>query len=436
MDTAKSLKVGFQNRKDTFTGKLGFIISDDENKPIDTTAFKRWCDANLGFMNIENKYETGFLINKNINRQSTFSNSKNIRVFHPKGFEFEVAVENLIYLIANANIVSQEIMAPCLVCWSRGKIFLVPKGTPEALKMDKIIGGSYDYEVKKVYRVKNKHLAYMGAYKFRQISGGFENVKHSKTNYSGINALSLNSNDRYVLSSWSNKEVHVFYDIEEKKYLDFVNFPAKDAVDPDFSMVNLSQDEVDGAFVNLSGFAKLAKAEKIVGIVRNPNSLAQKVLSAMNSSDTYLNSVEGFVKFLEESVPLFDKLKNTKLHGNCFEQELITPVFGVGKKDGTVKFTYKKLSGEDIVIPKSAIAEIVAEPSMENKILMLTNLLTLPTGRNLFFGSSILIKVNGKNYGVNSSGGIAKLWESPDFYCKLQKIENNLHVFEDYNTIS
>lgn len=128
MDFPKELIVGFQNRKDTYTKKLGFINYRYDNGELrQKTSFNKWCDESLGFEEISNKPIQGFVINKGVTRGGNFRNAySGVRVFDPRGFEFEISFDNFLEMLTTVNVIAQEITEPCVYAWENGNVILVP----------------------------------------------------------------------------------------------------------------------------------------------------------------------------------------------------------------------------------------------------------------------------------------------------------------------
>lgn len=59
--------VGFQNRKDTFTGKLAYVIYyDEKGKLRKEHSWQNWRDRNIDPQELVNEPTTGFVLNKKV----------------------------------------------------------------------------------------------------------------------------------------------------------------------------------------------------------------------------------------------------------------------------------------------------------------------------------------------------------------------------------
>jgi len=121
------IKVGFNLREDTYTGKLGYIIYFDgkvwrkegswENwrqkvgQKISVRADGSWTQRELTVedgvepLEFDNTPIEGFVLNKKAggNRYSWNPRQTYCRVYDPRGFEFEITIPNLLYILENTN---------------------------------------------------------------------------------------------------------------------------------------------------------------------------------------------------------------------------------------------------------------------------------------------------------------------------------------------
>ena len=86
----KKLNVGYQERSDTYTGKLAYVVyTDDKGVLRKENSWKNWCNKFIG--EIENKPTSGFVLNKGVGgaRYSYGWNARNeyIRIYDPRGRE-------------------------------------------------------------------------------------------------------------------------------------------------------------------------------------------------------------------------------------------------------------------------------------------------------------------------------------------------------------
>ena len=105
----KKIKVGFQNRQGTFTGKLAYIIYiDDKGVLRKETSWQGWRDQKIEPLEFDNEPRAGFLFNKGVQRYGYHwgSGRSSIRVYDPRDFEFEINVDNLIGILIKCIMIA------------------------------------------------------------------------------------------------------------------------------------------------------------------------------------------------------------------------------------------------------------------------------------------------------------------------------------------
>lgn len=131
----KKLKVGFQNRDDTFDGKLSYIIYYDEKGNVrKETSWKGWIEEKLPVLELDNDTVTGLSLNKSIQRDNYhFGSGRNmIRVYDPRGFEYEITTDNLIGIINYNDLVKGELQGEYVYAWTNsGHLVLLPKNSEQ-----------------------------------------------------------------------------------------------------------------------------------------------------------------------------------------------------------------------------------------------------------------------------------------------------------------
>ena len=98
----KQLKVGFQNRDSTYTGKLGYVIYYDQKGTLrKKVSWENWRRKEIEPLDIENVPTEGFVLNKHAGGYKSGWNYRQsyCRVFDPRGFEFEITIENLLWIL-------------------------------------------------------------------------------------------------------------------------------------------------------------------------------------------------------------------------------------------------------------------------------------------------------------------------------------------------
>ncbi len=173
----KSITVGFNNRKDTYTGKLAFIVyHDDKGVLRQEKSWEGWRDKNIEPEKFDNVPTEGFVLNKKVggdrygwNPRQTYT-----RVYDPRGFEFEIVVPNLLYILENtSSIKGKGLEGKFVYGWDGKNLVLVPVDAPEYKDMQEFSNlQKLNKITKKNLKVgwkyltqKNDVVTYMGFYK-------------------------------------------------------------------------------------------------------------------------------------------------------------------------------------------------------------------------------------------------------------------------------
>ena len=131
------INVGFQNRKDTYTGKLAYVIYyDEKGKLRKETSWQSWRDKDIPNEEFDNEPTEGFVLNRRAggieeswgwNPRKTYC-----RVYDPRGFEFEITIANLLWILENCNsIKGKGIEGEFVYGWDGKELVLVPVESPD-----------------------------------------------------------------------------------------------------------------------------------------------------------------------------------------------------------------------------------------------------------------------------------------------------------------
>lgn len=128
----KNIRVGFQNREDTFTKKLAYVIYfGPDGKIRKECSWKNWRDDKIEPVDYANEPTSGFMLNKGITRYnwSDFGHNRRtmVRIYDPRGIEFEITAENLVGVLMHTDCSRREITGELVYAWNRrGELMLLP----------------------------------------------------------------------------------------------------------------------------------------------------------------------------------------------------------------------------------------------------------------------------------------------------------------------
>lgn len=130
----EKLKVGFQERTDTYTKKLGYVIYQKDKKWRKEPSWNNWRNKDIPHIEIDNKPTEGFVLNKKVGGVKYDWNYRDAycRVYHPEGFEFEISIPNLLYILQNTNSIKGKGLEGKLIFgWEGTELVLIPEQSPE-----------------------------------------------------------------------------------------------------------------------------------------------------------------------------------------------------------------------------------------------------------------------------------------------------------------
>lgn len=159
----EKINVGFQLRGDTYTGKLGYVVYWDDkgvlrkekswqgwrHKPGETKTGGRRVDGKwvrydgvygdeVAPQAFENTPTEGFVLNKDVGGVSSYRSwgwndrIEKVRVFDPRGFEFEIGIPNLLYILQECSShKGKGLEGEFVYSWDRAELVLLPVNTKE-----------------------------------------------------------------------------------------------------------------------------------------------------------------------------------------------------------------------------------------------------------------------------------------------------------------
>jgi hypothetical protein len=241
----RKINVGYQNRSDTYTGKLAYVIYFDEKGTLRKEAsWNTWRTKELGNDVYDNVPTSGFVLNKKTGDYGTGWNHRQakIRVHDPRGFEFEITPENLLFILENATSTKGKGLEGDFVYgWHGTDIVLVPVDSPDYKELTKLndLRFSQDFVKAKDLKVGATYLSrdnvefiYMGKFDEYDWCG----VKKSKKSFF------FYTKEGYLktMQSISQKIISVISDECVENYSDLFE---KLEGDTTFSPVDSSRDE-------------------------------------------------------------------------------------------------------------------------------------------------------------------------------------------------
>ncbi len=211
----EKIKVGYQERNDTYTKKLGYVIYYD-NKGVlrKEKSWRGWIDKghdgrvwqNGGYItdpekirgpldtdDFSNEPMEGFVINRGGGgvKESWGWNTRHefVRVFDPRGFEFEISIANLLYILQESNsIKGKGLEGEFVYAWAGPTLCLLPVNSAEYKKcqvytklQDEKVGAK-ELTPGCIYLTKKQQrLVYMGRFNWHTVKRDYN--RGSDTQY-------------------------------------------------------------------------------------------------------------------------------------------------------------------------------------------------------------------------------------------------------------
>lgn len=134
----KKIKVGYQKRGGTYTKKLAYVIYyDDKGVLRKQTSWDGWRDKQIAADDFDNVPTEGFVLNKKAGGYNTGYNHRQTycRVFDPRGFEFEINIPNLLFILQESNSMKGKgLDGEFVYAWHGKDLTLIPANCDEYKK--------------------------------------------------------------------------------------------------------------------------------------------------------------------------------------------------------------------------------------------------------------------------------------------------------------
>ena len=122
----KTLKVGYNIEILNLKKKIGYVIYyDHTGKLRKETSWENWRDKQINSNEFENTPTEGFMIHSNI-KDKWSQRQEYLSIYDPRGFEFEITIDNFIYIIQHCNIINTGIVGKLVYVWKGAELLLMP----------------------------------------------------------------------------------------------------------------------------------------------------------------------------------------------------------------------------------------------------------------------------------------------------------------------
>jgi hypothetical protein len=213
----EKINVGFQKRDGTYTGKLAYVVYFD-NKGVlrKEKSWQSWRDKNIPNEIYENKPTEGFVLNKKVGGTKCHWNPRQtyVRVYDPRGFEFELTVPNLLYILENtSSIKGKGLEGEFVYGYSGTDLVLIPTSSPDYEELmdfnaklktenpkakDLVLGGTY-------LDNKNQELIYMGRFDYWTINYGESRYNYTTRSYEYTPSKDVNKGLHHIFAQKNSR---------------------------------------------------------------------------------------------------------------------------------------------------------------------------------------------------------------------------------------
>lgn len=253
----KKCKVGLQEREGTYTGKLGYVIYHDGKVWRKETSWEGWRHKEGQQMNrwdsktressvveltgvepieFDNVPTEGFVLNKKAGGYSSGWNHRQTycRVYDPRGFEFEITIPNLLYILQECSAYKGKgLEGEFVYSWEGKDLVLLPVSSPDYKECEK-------FTALQSQKVGKKNMVEGCTYLTSRMEKLVYLGQHNITEDTYYNRVEL-ENDRNYNCSFAKK--HVFAYISE--------------IDPEDDFEDEDYETPKTSYMFLSGFTKI-----------------------------------------------------------------------------------------------------------------------------------------------------------------------------------
>lgn len=207
------IKVGFQERNNTYTGKLAYVIYYDKKGVLrKERSWNSWRNKNIDSVDYDNIPTSGFVLNKDVGGYKSHWNFRQsyIRIYDPRDFEFEISVENLLFILQECDCVKGKgLTGEFVYAWDGTTLVLLPTNTESYKESTKFT----NLQTKQVYK---KDLipghSYQTKYLEEFLYIGNRYVKR------GLDRITQTTNGYIKYGKQQSNNVDVFYNYKTKQF--------------------------------------------------------------------------------------------------------------------------------------------------------------------------------------------------------------------------
>lgn len=138
------IRAGFQKREGTYTGTLAYVVYYDQKGVLRKEAsWESWRDEKIPPAEFANEPTEGFVLNRKVGGHKSHWNYRDahVRVHDPRGFEFEIGVPNLLFILRECDCSrGKGLEGKFVYAWDRTELVLLPVSSQDYLNSKRFTG--------------------------------------------------------------------------------------------------------------------------------------------------------------------------------------------------------------------------------------------------------------------------------------------------------
>lgn len=367
-----NFKVGFNNRGDTYTQKLGFI----NTLKIDGTwknkaSYDKWVDNTIAEEEYDNIPLEGFVINNNVGYMSYGDGREpKVRVLDPRGFEIELTMANFFHIISFGVDSGKALVGEYVYCYIDERLSLMNTKDPNYkdlvdtkvkpfINQELVIGNCYyttlsPYKLSGWYDKKNENERYIfiGKYKIPTFNRFGLYVKDKETNIF-LNRNFKNKDETYIFDGKITKsKIKSFEENIEEDQVVLKNIKLN-VFSPDlliFELINESKFGVHNDYRNSGYYEKFYYLDDF--IIKNPTNNKLYFITLVKNDN--FNLGQYYTNMITNNMEFLTKIKDCLW---VYEIEAIDSFYK--------KILNKKLNISDILFSDSLVATTITTKTIE-----------------------------------------------------------------------
>ncbi len=240
MNIPKNINVGFQKREDTYTKMLAYVIYTDEKGVLrKENSWNSWRDKKIKAEEFKNEPTSGFVLNKKVGGYKSDWNMRSayIRIYDPRGFEFEITVENLLFILQETSAIKGKgLDGEFVYAWHGKDLVLLPVDSAEYKACS-------NFTAKQSQKISKKEMVEGYTYLMKDMT----------------NVMYLGRHD-YIEFGWRNntsKPMHIFLNLDDKDTTYIAQSGFTKLAEQTSSSVSFDFADVYDAFTKSSYYGKI-----------------------------------------------------------------------------------------------------------------------------------------------------------------------------------